>query len=178
MKTALTCALFGILFFGSQCSNEETQEQNPTPTPQDQLYKRYYQNASGLCGSWYRNESSLEAIYNCTLQTLDEKNHTIVNKTWEGFRLSHNFTIPQLVGLMCNFSVAMPDNFTLIFKYEEGLERELPERSDDDSVSAEAPQVPPRELTYAEGNCSEKIYALTTTQLPTTPSEPTVEAIA
>uniref|UniRef100_A0A6B0ULI6 Putative anticomplement protein ixac-b5 n=1 Tax=Ixodes ricinus TaxID=34613 RepID=A0A6B0ULI6_IXORI len=104
MKTALTCALFGILFFGSQCSSdEETQGQNQTPTPQDQLYKRYYQNASGLCGSWFRNESSLEAIYNCTLQTLDEKHHTIVNKTWEGFRLSHNFTIPQLVGLMCNF---------------------------------------------------------------------------
>uniref|UniRef100_A0A0K8R929 Putative isac anti-complement n=1 Tax=Ixodes ricinus TaxID=34613 RepID=A0A0K8R929_IXORI len=177
MKTALTCALFGILFFGSLCSsNEETQEQEPTPTPQDDLYKRYYENASGLCGSWYRNESSLESIYNCTLRTLDEKNHTIVNKTWEGFRLSQNLTIPRLVGLMCNFSVAMPDNFTLMFKFEEGLEQDLQERSDDDSGSTEVPQIPPTELFYAEGNCSEKIYA-STTPAPTTPSERAVEAI-
>nr|CAL51266.1 anticomplement protein IxAC-B5 precursor [Ixodes ricinus] len=179
MKTALTCALFGILFFGSLCSsNEETQEQEPTPTPQDELYKRNYQNASGLCGSWYRNESSLESIYNCTLKTLDEKNHTIVNKTWEGFRLSRNFTIPQLVGLMCNFSVAMPDNFTLMFKFDGSNELESPEGSYGDSVTTEAPQVPEKELFYAEGNCSVKIYASTTTPPPTTPSEPAVVAIA
>uniref|UniRef100_A0A0K8RIJ7 Putative isac anti-complement n=1 Tax=Ixodes ricinus TaxID=34613 RepID=A0A0K8RIJ7_IXORI len=172
MKTALTCALFGILFFGSQCSNEGTYEEVPTPMPQEELYRRNYQNYSGLCGSWYRNESSLESIYNCTLETLDQKNYTIVNKTWEGFRLSHNFTIPQLVGFMCNFTVAMPDNFTLMFEPEEGIEQEPLERSDKDGVSTDAPQIPPTELIYAEGNCSEKINAKTTTQAPTTPSEP------
>uniref|UniRef100_A0A0K8R4S8 Putative isac anti-complement n=1 Tax=Ixodes ricinus TaxID=34613 RepID=A0A0K8R4S8_IXORI len=177
MKTALTCALFGILFFGRQCSsNEETNEQELTPTPQEKLYKLHYQNYSGLCGSWYRNESSLESIYNCTLKTLNDKGYPIVNKTWEGFRLTHNMTITKLVGLMCNFSVAMPDNFTLMFK-PEGLEQEPLEHSDEDSVSTEALQIPEIELTYAEGNCSEKIYASTTTQPPTTPSEPTVKAI-
>uniref|UniRef100_A0A0K8RAZ6 Putative isac anti-complement n=1 Tax=Ixodes ricinus TaxID=34613 RepID=A0A0K8RAZ6_IXORI len=175
MKTALTCALFGILFFGSQCSYEE--ETYHKPMSKEELYKHSYENNTGLCGSWYRNESSLELIYNCTLQTLDQKNYTIVNKTWEGFRLKHNMTIPTLVGLMCNFSVAMPDNFTLMFKSEGSLEQESLGRSDEDSVSTEAPQVPEKELLYAEGNCSEKIYASTTTQPPTTSSEPTVKAI-
>nr|CAL51262.1 anticomplement protein IxAC-B1 precursor [Ixodes ricinus] len=172
MKTVLTCALFGILFFGSLCSsNEETQEQEPTTTSQDDLYKRYYENASGLCGSWYRNESSLESIYNCTLRTLDEKNHTIVNKTWEGFRLSQNLTILQLVGFMCNFSVGMPGDFYTIFTSDESNEQKSLETSEDDSVTTKAPPVPESELLYAEGNCSEKIYA-STTPAPTTLSEP------
>uniref|UniRef100_A0A0K8R905 Putative isac anti-complement n=1 Tax=Ixodes ricinus TaxID=34613 RepID=A0A0K8R905_IXORI len=174
MKTALTCALFGILFFGSQCSsNKAFYEELPMPTPQDELYKRSYQNDSGLCGSWYRNESSLESIYNCTLETLDQKNYTIVNKTWEDYRHKRNYTITTLVGLMCNFSVAMPDNFTLMFA-PEVLEEEQMERSGEDSVSTEAPQIPQKELIYAEGNCSQKIYASTTTQTPTAPSEPAV----
>uniref|UniRef100_A0A0K8RAU0 Putative transposase strongylocentrotus purpuratus: similar to transposase n=1 Tax=Ixodes ricinus TaxID=34613 RepID=A0A0K8RAU0_IXORI len=101
MKTALTCALFGILFFGSQCSSEEGSYH--APMTREELYRHAYENYTGLCGSWYRNESSLESIYNCTLKTLDGKGYPIVNKTWEGFRLSHNFTIPQLVGFMCNF---------------------------------------------------------------------------
>nr|CAL51263.1 anticomplement protein IxAC-B2 precursor [Ixodes ricinus] len=174
MKTALTCALFGILFFGSQCSSNE---QESTPTPQEELYKRHYQNASGLCGSWYRNESTLESIYNCTLQTLDEKNHTIVNTTWEGLRRKYNWTIPRFVGLMCNFTVAMPDDFYLMFEFEEDLEQERMERSGEDSVTTEAPRVPERELTYAEGNCSEKINAKTT-PAPTTPFKPAVVALA
>uniref|UniRef100_A0A0K8R4T9 Putative isac anti-complement n=1 Tax=Ixodes ricinus TaxID=34613 RepID=A0A0K8R4T9_IXORI len=175
MKTALTCALFGILFFGSQCSSEEGTYH--TPMTQEELYKHSYENYSGLCGSWYRNESSLELIYNCTLETLDQKNYPIVNKTWEEFRRKHNLTIPRLVGLMCNFSVAMPDNFHTMFKLEEAFEQDLLKRSDDDSGTTEAPQVPPSELIYAEGNCSEKINAKTTTQAPTTPSEPAVVAI-
>uniref|UniRef100_V5HBC7 Putative anticomplement protein ixac-b2 n=1 Tax=Ixodes ricinus TaxID=34613 RepID=V5HBC7_IXORI len=85
-------------------------------------------------------------------------------------------TIPTLVGLMCNFSVAMPENFTLMFEFEEGLEQEPLERSGEDSVTTEVPRVPPTEVTYAEGNCSVNIYALTT-PAPTTPSEPTGEAV-
>uniref|UniRef100_A0A147BW28 Putative anticomplement protein ixac-b4 n=1 Tax=Ixodes ricinus TaxID=34613 RepID=A0A147BW28_IXORI len=175
MKTALTCALFGILFFGSQCSSEE--ETYHKPMSKEELYKHHYQNYTGLCGSWYRNESSLESIYNCTLETLDEKGYTIVNKTWEGFRLSENFTIPQLVGFMCNFSVAMPHGFYLMFEFDGSNEQESPESSYDDSVTTETPPVPQTELFYAEGNCSEKINAKTTTQSPTTPSEPAVVAI-
>uniref|UniRef100_V5GJU8 Putative anticomplement protein ixac-b5 n=1 Tax=Ixodes ricinus TaxID=34613 RepID=V5GJU8_IXORI len=130
MKTALTCALFGILFFGSQCSSEE--ETYYKPMSREELYKHSYQNYTGLCGSWYRNESFLESIYNCTLRTLGDKGHTIVNKTWEGFRLSHNFTIPQLVGFMCNFSVAMPDDFYLMFEFDGSNELESPEGSYDE----------------------------------------------
>uniref|UniRef100_A0A0K8R9X2 Putative isac anti-complement n=1 Tax=Ixodes ricinus TaxID=34613 RepID=A0A0K8R9X2_IXORI len=174
MKTALTCALFGILFFGSQCSYEE--ETDHKPMTQEELYKHSYENNTGLCGSWYRNESSLELIYNCTLQTLDQKNYTIVNKTWEGFRLKHNMTIPTLVGLMCNFSVAMPENFTLMFEFEEDLEQKSLGSFDEDSVTTEARPIPEKELLYAEGNCSVKIYA-STTQVPTTPSETTINAI-
>uniref|UniRef100_V5H2Z8 Putative anticomplement protein ixac-b2 n=1 Tax=Ixodes ricinus TaxID=34613 RepID=V5H2Z8_IXORI len=83
-------------------------------------------------------------------------------------------TTRKLVGLMCNFSVAMPDNFTLMFQLEEVHEQDLLKHSDHDSGLTEAPQVPPSELTYAEGNCSEKIYA-NTTPAPTTPSKPAVE---
>uniref|UniRef100_A0A0K8R8V4 Putative isac anti-complement n=1 Tax=Ixodes ricinus TaxID=34613 RepID=A0A0K8R8V4_IXORI len=176
MKTALTCALFGILFFGSQCSSEEGSYH--TPMTREDLYKHSYENYTGLCGSWYRNESSLESIYNCTLKSLVGKGYPIVNKTWEDFRHKHNLTIKALVGFMCNFSVAMPPSFYLMFKTEEGLEREPLERSDEDSVTTEAPQVPETELFYAEGNCSEQIYASTTTQPPTIPSEPVVVAIA
>uniref|UniRef100_A0A0K8R9A3 Putative isac anti-complement n=1 Tax=Ixodes ricinus TaxID=34613 RepID=A0A0K8R9A3_IXORI len=174
MKTALTCALFGILFFGSQCSYEE--ETYHKPMSKEELYKHSYENNTGLCGSWYRNESSLELIYNCTLQTLDQKNYTIVNKTWEGFRLKHNMTIPTLVGLMCNFSVAMPENFTLMFEFEGDLEQKSLGSSERDSVTTEARPIPEKELLYAEGNCSMKIYA-STTQAPTTTSEPAVVAI-
>nr|CAL51265.1 anticomplement protein IxAC-B4 precursor [Ixodes ricinus] len=174
MRTVLTCALFGILFFGSQCSSEE--ETYHKPMSKEELYKHHYQNYTGLCGSWYRNESSLESIYNCTLETLDEKGYTIVNKTWEDFRHKRNYTITMLVGLMCNFSVVMPDNFYLMFEFEENLEQESLGSSDEDSATTEVPPVPQKELFYAEGNCSEKIYA-STTQAPTTLSETAVEAI-
>uniref|UniRef100_A0A0K8R9U2 Putative isac anti-complement n=1 Tax=Ixodes ricinus TaxID=34613 RepID=A0A0K8R9U2_IXORI len=176
MKTALTCALFGILFFGSQCSADE-EISVAKQLPKEDLYKHYYQNNTGLCGSWYRNESSLESIYNCTLQTLDKKGYPIVNKTWEGFRHQYNWTIPQLVGLMCNFTVAMPDNFTLMFEFQGNLEQESLGSSDEDSVATKARPIPENELYYAEGNCSKKIYASTTTQPPTTPSKPVVVAM-
>uniref|UniRef100_A0A0K8R918 Putative isac anti-complement n=1 Tax=Ixodes ricinus TaxID=34613 RepID=A0A0K8R918_IXORI len=177
MKTALTCALFGILFFGSHCSsNEEVQEQEPAPSPQGELYERYYKNASNLCGSWYRNESILESIYNCTLRTLGDQGHTIVNTTWEDFRRTHNLTIPGLVGLMCNFSVAMPSNFYTIFTSDETLEEESPKSTEEDDATTETPPVPERDLLYAEGNCSEKIHG-STTQAPTTPSELAKEAM-
>uniref|UniRef100_V5H0V6 Putative anticomplement protein ixac-b2 n=1 Tax=Ixodes ricinus TaxID=34613 RepID=V5H0V6_IXORI len=172
MKTALTCALFGILFFGSQCSSNE---QESTPTPQEELYKRNYQNASGLCGSWYRNESTLESIYNCTLQALDRQGYPIVNTTWEGLRHKYNWTIPTFVGFMCNFTVAMPEEFYLMFAFDGGNEQESPESSEDDSVTTKPPPVPEEYLTYAEGNCSKNIYA-STTPSPTTLSEP-IEAI-
>uniref|UniRef100_A0A0K8RGQ6 Putative isac anti-complement n=1 Tax=Ixodes ricinus TaxID=34613 RepID=A0A0K8RGQ6_IXORI len=174
MKTALTCALFGILFFGRQCSSEEGTYH--TPMTQEELYKQSYENYTGLCGSWYRNESSLESIYNCTLKTLVGDGYPIVNKTWEEFRHTHNLTIHGLVGLMCNFSVAMPDNFTLMFASEGNHEQESLGSSDVDSDTTEAPRVPEKELFYAEGNCSVKIYASTTTPPPTTPSEPVVVA--
>ncbi|XP_040068909.1 uncharacterized protein LOC115316446 [Ixodes scapularis] len=173
MKTALICALFGILFFGSQCSSEE--ETHHKPKSKEEQYKRHYQNYTGLCGSWYRNESSLESIYNCTLEALDKKGYTIVNKTWEEFRHNRSLTITALVGLMCNLSTVMPYEFYLMFELEH-LDQEPLERSDKDSVSAEAQQVPPKELFYAEGNCSEKIHELTPLA-PTIPSEPAVEAI-
>ncbi|XP_042148933.1 uncharacterized protein LOC115313347 [Ixodes scapularis] len=173
MKTALICALFGILFLGSQCSSEE--ETYHKPKSKEELYKRHYQNYTGLCGSWYRNESSLESIYNCTLEALDQKGYTIVNKTWEEFRHNRSLTITALVGLMCNLSIVMPYEFYLVFEIE-GLDQGPMELSDEDRVLTEAPQVPPTEFFYAEGNCSEKIYALTTLDM-TTPSEPAVEAI-
>uniref|UniRef100_A0A0K8R975 Isac anti-complement n=1 Tax=Ixodes ricinus TaxID=34613 RepID=A0A0K8R975_IXORI len=170
MKTALTCALFGILFFGSQCSSEEGTYD--TPMSQEELYKHSYENYTGLCGSWYRNESSLESIYNCTLKTLDGEGYPIVNKTWETFRHKHNLTIRALVGLMCNFSVAMPHDFYLMFEFEGNLEQKSLGSSDDGSVATEARPIPESELYNAEGNCSKKIYASTTAQPPISPSEP------
>uniref|UniRef100_A0A0K8RHI7 Putative isac anti-complement n=1 Tax=Ixodes ricinus TaxID=34613 RepID=A0A0K8RHI7_IXORI len=171
MKTALTCALFGILFFGSQCSSNEGIQEQPMQSPQGELYERYYKNASSLCGSWYRNESSLESIYNCTLQTLDNQGYPIVNKTWEASRHKHNWTIPQLVGFMCNFSVAMPAEFTTMFESGVSLGQESPESSEEDSDTTKPPPVPEEYLLYAEGNCSESIHA-STTPAPTTLSEP------
>uniref|UniRef100_V5GI64 Putative anticomplement protein ixac-b4 n=1 Tax=Ixodes ricinus TaxID=34613 RepID=V5GI64_IXORI len=85
-------------------------------------------------------------------------------------------TIPRLVGLMCYFGVAMPDNFTLMFEFEGDREQKSLGSSERDRVTTEARPIPEKELYYAEGNCSVKIYA-STTQAPTTTSEPAAVAI-
>uniref|UniRef100_V5GPK8 Putative anticomplement protein ixac-b1 n=1 Tax=Ixodes ricinus TaxID=34613 RepID=V5GPK8_IXORI len=87
MKTELTCALFGILFFGSQCSNEETQEQKPNAKRlKTNSTKRYYQNASGLCGSWYRKrELSGSHLQLHSSKLLMKKNHTNREQDMGGF---------------------------------------------------------------------------------------------
>uniref|UniRef100_V5HMS3 Putative anticomplement protein 1 n=1 Tax=Ixodes ricinus TaxID=34613 RepID=V5HMS3_IXORI len=109
MKTALTCALLAISFLGSQCSYSEDGGEQDTgeKSTKEDLYEKYYRNDSGLCGAQYRNLSYAEPVYNCTLKALPP----IVNETWEGIRHNISKNITEFVGLMCNFSVAMPQNF-------------------------------------------------------------------
>uniref|UniRef100_A0A0K8REY6 Putative isac anti-complement n=1 Tax=Ixodes ricinus TaxID=34613 RepID=A0A0K8REY6_IXORI len=69
MKTALTlCAFRGFLFFWKPVVLLTKKISVAKQLPKEDLYKHYYQNNTGIVRvSWYRNESSLESIYNCTL---------------------------------------------------------------------------------------------------------------
>uniref|UniRef100_V5HAJ7 Putative anticomplement protein 1 n=1 Tax=Ixodes ricinus TaxID=34613 RepID=V5HAJ7_IXORI len=117
MKSALTCALLAILFLGSQCSfSEDGGVQDSGVETTTDLYERRYRNDSGLCGAQYRNSSFAEPVYNCTLRALPH----IVNKAWEEIRLNLSKSIPEFVKLMCNFTVAMPEEFYLVYLGSDG----------------------------------------------------------
>ncbi|CAN7993436.1 unnamed protein product [Ixodes hexagonus] len=94
MKTVLTCALLLISYVVVRSSSDEG-ARSTTENP----YEANYRNNSGLCGAWYRNESILEELYNCTLNA----SIPLVNSTWETTRKNLNESIPQFVGQMCNF---------------------------------------------------------------------------
>nr|ABS72175.1 Salp20-like protein 9 [Ixodes scapularis] len=167
MRTALTCALLAISFLGSPCSSSEggLEKDSRVETTTQNLYERHYRNHSGLCGAQYRNSSHAEAVYNCTLNLLPP----VVNATWEGIRHRINKTIPQFVKLICNFTVAMPDDFHLVYMGSDGNSN-----SEEDKESTDTDEEVTQELIIkAEENCTAHITGWTT-EAPTTP-EPTTE---
>nr|AAY66804.1 nymphal anticomplement protein [Ixodes scapularis] len=167
MRTALTCALLAISFLGSPCSSSEggLEKDSRVETTTQNLYERHYRKHSGLCGAQYRNSSHAEAVYNCTLSLLPLS----VNTTWEGIRHRINKTIPEFVNLICNFTVAMPDEFHLVYMGSNGNSN-----SEEDEESTDTDnQVTEELLTKAEENCTAHITGWTT-EAPTT-LEPTTE---
>nr|ABS72174.1 Salp20-like protein 8 [Ixodes scapularis] len=165
MRTAFTCALLAISFLGSPCSSSEDglEQDSKVETTTQNLYERQYRNHSGLCGAQYRNSSHAEAVYNCTLNLLPP----VVNATWEGIRHRINKTIPQFVKLICNFTVAMPDDFRLVYMGSNGNSN-----SEEDKESTDTgKQVTAELIMKAEENCTAHITGWTT-EAPTT-LEPT-----
>nr|AAY66534.1 anticomplement protein [Ixodes scapularis] len=183
MRTALTCALLAISFLGSPCSSSEDglEQDSKVETTTQNLYERHYRNHSGLCGAQYRNSSHAEAVYNCTLNHLPP----VVNATWEGIRHRINKTIPQFVKLICNFTVAMPQEFYLVYMgSNENSDFEEDEESTDtdkDSKTGSSAVVGVTEklIIEAEENCTAHITGWTT-EAPTTlePTETHFEAIS
>ncbi|XP_042148352.1 uncharacterized protein LOC115313346 isoform X2 [Ixodes scapularis] len=174
MRTAFTCALLAISFLGSPClSSEDGLEQGSiVETTTQNLYERHYRNHPGLCGAQYRNSSHAEAVYNCTLNHLPP----VVNETWERIRHRINKTIPEFVNLICNFTVAMPDDFYLVYMGSNGNSNY---EEDEESTDTDN-QVTEELLTKAEENCTAQITGWTTeapTTLETT-TEPQFEAIS
>uniref|UniRef100_A0A0K8R338 Putative isac anti-complement n=1 Tax=Ixodes ricinus TaxID=34613 RepID=A0A0K8R338_IXORI len=157
MRTALTCALLAISFLGSPCSSIEDglQQDSRVETTTPNLYERQYRNNSGLCGAQYRNSSHAEAVYNCTLKLLPP----IVNTTWETIRHRINRTIPEFVKLMCNFTVAMPEEFYLFNLGSNG-------NSDSGAGEHESTSAAVKDtedlITQAEENCTAQITGWTT----------------
>nr|ABS72173.1 Salp20-like protein 7 [Ixodes scapularis] len=167
MRTALTCALLAISFLGSPCSSSEggLEKDSRVETTTQNLYERYYRKHPGLCGAQYRNSSHAEAVYNCTLHLLPP----VVNTTWEGIRHRINKTIPEFVNLICNLTVAMPDEFYLVYMGSDGNTN-----SEEDKESTDTDKgVTEKLLTEAEENCTAHITGWTT-EAPTT-LEPTTE---
>nr|ABS72177.1 Salp20-like protein 11 [Ixodes scapularis] len=167
MRTALTCALLAISFLGGPClSSEDGLEQGSiVETTTQNLYERHYRNHPGLCGAQYRNSSHAESIYNCTLRLLPP----IVNQTWERIRHKINRTIPDFVKLICNFTVAMPDDFYFVYLGSNGnsdFEGDEEGTDTDKEVTGEL-------IMKAEENCTAHITGWTT-EAPTT-LEPTTE---
>nr|ABS72180.1 Salp20-like protein 14 [Ixodes scapularis] len=183
MRTAFTCALLAISFLGSPCSSSEDglEQGSIVETTTQNLYERYYRNHSGLCGAQYRNSSHAESIYNCTLRLLPP----IVNQTWERIRHRINRTIPAFVKLICNLTVAMPDDFYLVYLGSngnsdfEGDEEGTDTGKGGKTGSSAAVQVTEQLITQAEENCTAQITGWTT-EAPTTlepTTEPELEAI-
>nr|ABS72181.1 Salp20-like protein 15 [Ixodes scapularis] len=170
MRTALTCALLAISFLGSPCSSSEggLEKDSRVETTTQNLYERYYRKHPGLCGAQYRNSSHAEAVYNCTLSLLPLS----VNTTWEGIRHRINKTIPEFVNLICNFTVAMPDQFYLVYMGSNGNSYSE-EDEDGKTGSSAAVQVTEQLIIQAEENCTAHITGWTT-EAPTT-LEPTTE---
>nr|ABS72169.1 Salp20-like protein 3 [Ixodes scapularis] len=165
MRTAFTCALLAISFLGSPCSSSEDglEQDTKVETTTQNLYERHYRNNPGLCGAQYRNSSHAEAVCNCTLNHLPP----VVNTTWERIRHRINKTIPEFVRLMCNFTVAMPDDFYLVYMGSNGNSNseEGNESTDTDN------EVTEQLILKAEENCTAHITGWTT-EAPTT-LEPT-----
>uniref|UniRef100_A0A0K8RGX5 Putative isac anti-complement n=1 Tax=Ixodes ricinus TaxID=34613 RepID=A0A0K8RGX5_IXORI len=174
MRTALTCALLAISFLGSPCSSSEGggEQGSGVETTTQSLYERYYRNHSGLCGAHYRNVSYAEPVYNCTLKALPP----IVNETWEGIRHNISKNITEFVGLMCNFSVAMPQNFYSLYMSGENSNSEEEEQSTSTSEVSTAARVTGPLITEAEEACTANITGWTTeastTLEPTASPEP------
>ncbi|KAM7305131.1 Salp20-like protein 13 [Ixodes scapularis] len=161
-------------WIGSPCSSSEDghEQDSKVETTTQNLYERHYRNNSGLCGAQYRNSSHAEAVYNCTLSLLPP----IVNETWEGIRHQINKSIPEFVKSICNFTVAMPMDFYLVYMGSNGNSdyEEDEESTDTDN------QVTEELLTKAEENCTAHITGWTT-EAPTTlepTTEPQFEAIS
>nr|ABS72179.1 Salp20-like protein 13 [Ixodes scapularis] len=174
MRTAFTCALLAISFLGSPCSSSEDglEQDTKVETTTQNLYERHYRNNPGLCGAQYRNSSHAEAVYNCTLSLLPPR----VNTTWEGIRHRINKTIPEFVKLICNFTVAVPDEFHLVYMGSNGNSNS---EKDEESTDTDN-QVTEELLTKAEENCTAHITGWTT-EAPTTlepTTEPQYEAIS
>nr|AAY66820.1 anticomplement protein 2 [Ixodes scapularis] len=183
MRTAFTCALLAISFLGSPCSSSEDglEQDTKVETTTQNLYERHYRNNPGLCGAQYRNSSHAEAVYNCTLNHLPP----VVNETWEGIRHRINKSIPEFVSLMCNFTVAMPHEFYLVYMGSNGNsnseEDEESTDTDKDSKtgSSAAVKVTEKLIIKAEKNCTAHITGWTT-EAPTTlePTETQFEEIS